>query len=115
MIDSHEFPTELPADPEGGAGALRWTAGVIALTAFALALFNAEVIADWTQDLSPGPRTARVMTAADGWKAATARLGLDAPHAGLHRVWKRAEALAWRGDRGAPAPLYAAKDTTSPR
>lgn len=97
MIDSRDFPTELPGDPDGGAGALRWTSGVIALAAFALALLNPDAIAIWTQELTPGPRTAPLVAAADAWKAATNRIGLDAPHAGLHRAWRDGEAARWPG------------------
>ena len=98
MNDDHDFPVELTPDPDGGAGALRWTAGVLALTALALAMLNAGSIANWSHELSPSPGTAKVMAAADAWQGATVRFGLDAPHAGMHRVWKRAESMRWPGE-----------------
>ncbi|MBO9713296.1 hypothetical protein [Sphingomonas sp.] len=102
MIDAEDFPTELPADPDGGASAMRWTTGVIGLATAALALLNAGAIASWSEDLSPSPGTAKVMTAADGWQAAMTGLRLDAPHGELHRAWKQAESARWSGD--APPP-----------
>jgi hypothetical protein len=95
MIDSDEFPTDLPDDPAGKTGALGWAAGVIALTAMALASFNAGAISAWADDLSPGPGTTRVVAMASAWEEATASVGLGTPHAGLHRIWKRAETAQW--------------------
>ncbi|MCW3848864.1 hypothetical protein OF829_16630 [Sphingomonas sp. LB-2] len=96
MTDGEDFPVELSADPDGGAGALRWTVLVLAITTLALALLNAEAIANWSHELSPSPGTAHVMAAADAWKDTTVRIGADTPHARLHRAWKRAEAMRWR-------------------
>ena len=100
MSDAREFPTQLADDPDGGAGALGWTTGVIALTAAALALFNAGSIATWAEDLDPGPATIKVVTVADAWQDATARLGLGAAHADLHRAWTRAQSAHWSGYEG---------------
>ena len=97
MTDSHDFPVDLPADPDGGAGALRWTARILTLTTAALALLNAAAIADWTHELSPSPGTAKLMAAADAWQGATARFGFDQPHAKLHHAWKHAESTRWQG------------------
>lgn len=109
MTDSHDFPVDLSPDPDGGAGALRWTSGVLALTTVALALLNAGAIAGWAEELRPSPTTAKVMAAADAWKGVTARLGLDTPHARLHHSWKRAEAMRWP----TPSPPDAAGRTRS--
>jgi hypothetical protein len=95
MIESHDFPARFPAEPERGADPLRWTIGILAPTALALALLNAAAIADWTAELPADPRTAKVMAAADAWNATTAELGLDTPRKHLHRTWKRAEAMRW--------------------
>jgi hypothetical protein len=95
MTNSHDFPAEFPADPEDGAGALRWTIGVLVPTALALAMLNAEAIVNWAQELPANPRTAQAMTAADDWNARTAELGLDGPRKALHRAWKRAQAARW--------------------
>lgn len=96
MTNSHDFPAEFPPDPAGGAAALRWTIGVIAPAALALAVLNTQSIVDWAQELPPAPSTAKIMAAADAWQASSAALGLDAPRNALHRVWKRAEAMQWR-------------------
>ena len=55
MADEDDFPVKLTPDSDGGASALRWTSGVLALTALALALLNAGAIANWSQELAPGP------------------------------------------------------------
>ena len=94
MIESHEFPTEFPADPPG-ADALRWTIGVLAPAALGLALLNAEAIASWTHELPASPRAATAMTVADAWQARTRALGLDAPRNAFQRTWKRAQAMRW--------------------
>ena len=95
MTNDHDFPAEFPAELESDAESLRWTIAILALTALALAVLNAEAIVNWTQELPAGPRTARALTAADAWNARTTELGLDAPQEGLHRAWKRAEAMRW--------------------
>jgi len=94
-MNSHDFPAEFPADPASGADALRWTIRVLVPTALALALLNAAAIVNWTRELPVSPGTAKAMTAADAWSAATAELGLDAPRKALHRAWKRAAAMRW--------------------
>lgn len=93
MVEEQDFPTAL-AD-EADAAPLRWTAGVVALTALALALFNAGAIAAWTEDLVPGPGTTRAVIAAEHWKDTTARIGLGTPYTALHHLWKRSESARW--------------------
>lgn len=95
LADSYEFPTDLPADANGGAGALRWTATVIALATLLLALTNAQSIRSWTEELPPGPRVLQLVAAANDWEAATADLG--AGRARLHRVWRGMEEARWTG------------------
>ncbi|HEY6816149.1 MAG TPA: hypothetical protein VI168_11460 [Croceibacterium sp.] len=95
MTDSHDFPAEFPADPAGSGDALVWTAGVIVASALALALFNASAIANWTQDLPAGPRTARAIATAEAWNAETTEIGLDAPYQRVRHAWKRAKATPW--------------------
>lgn len=95
MTEDHDFPVDLPADPDGGTGALRWTSGILIATTLALAVLNASAIASWSHDLPPSPGTAKVMAIADAWQDKTARLGFDRPHAKLHKVWKRAQSSQW--------------------
>lgn len=97
MTDSHDFPVDLAPDPDIGAGALRWTASVLAFVTLALALLNAGAIANWSHELAPSPATAKLMAAADAWQGATARFGLDTPHAALHQGWKHAQSARWPG------------------
>jgi hypothetical protein len=82
-----EFPTEFPDD----SGALRWTCGILAITALALACCNADAIAGWAEGLSMNPTTARIVVAAEAWQGEMRIAGT--PHAALHQAWKRAEAL----------------------
>jgi len=96
--DSYEFPTDLADEGDAGPGALRWTAGVIAMTAGLLALTNAAAISGWAAELAPGPGTVELAKAADGWEEATARVGLGAGHARMHRAWKRAQNTGWKGE-----------------
>lgn len=95
LADSYEFPTDLPADVDGGAGALRWTAGVVVLATVLLALTNAQSIRSWTEELPPGPRVLQLVEAANGWEAGTAGLGW--PRARLHRLWRGMEEVRWTG------------------
>jgi hypothetical protein len=95
MTEADEFPTELPADDDDAAATLRWTASVIAGTAALLALFNANAITGWSEDLPPGPATLKLVEIANGWDAATASAGLGAGHARLHKAWTRLERARW--------------------
>jgi hypothetical protein len=93
MVEDQDFPTQLGDEAFGGT--LRWATSVIALTAIALALFNASAIAAWTEDLTPGPGTTRAVVAAESWATMTARIGLGTPYAELHSMWKRLETTRW--------------------
>jgi hypothetical protein len=95
--DSYEFPTDLAEDSDP-RGALRWTAGVIAMTAGLLALTNAQSISGWAAEFEPGPGTTELARAADGWEEITASVGLGYGHARLHKVWKRVEQARWSGN-----------------
>ena len=95
MTESDDFPARFADDPASGSDPLCWTIAILAPTALALALLNAEAIASWSAELPADPRTAEVLAAADAWNARTAELGLDAPRKQLHRAWRRAEALRW--------------------
>ncbi|GEM_PF-1157294 len=109
--DSYEFPTDL-AEEADTRGALRWTIGVIATTAVALALTNAGAISGWASSFDPQPGVLALVRAADGWEETTARLGLGAPHARMHRVWKRMELVRWTN--GGPVVQQAALDVRAP-
>jgi hypothetical protein len=95
--DSYEFPTDLVEEADT-RGALRWTIGVIATTTAALGLTNAGAISGWASSFDPQPGVIALVHAADDWEEATARLGLGAPHARMHRVWKRMEQARWSND-----------------
>ncbi len=99
VMDSYEFPADLPDD--AAPGTLRWTAGAIALATALLALTNAQAISGWADEFPPGPNTMKLIAAADAWQDATARAGLDLGHSRLHRVWKGLESARW----SPPAPV----------
>jgi hypothetical protein len=103
--DSYEFPTDL-AEEAAPQGALRWTIGVIATTTVALALTNAGTVSGWAASFDPQPAVIALVHAADGWDEATARLGLGAPHARMHKAWKHMEQAHWSG--GGPVVEQAA-------
>jgi hypothetical protein len=103
--DSYEFPTDLAEETEPGS-ALGWSSSVIALTTAVLALTNAGAISGWAASFDPQPVTIALTHAADGWDETTARLGLAAPHAHMHRAWKRLEQARWQG--GGPVVEQAA-------
>jgi hypothetical protein len=89
--DSYEFPADIGGDDDPGA--LRWTATVIAVTAGLLALFNAQALTGWAEDLPPGPAAMKLVAAATAWEDATGSLGL--PHARMHKAWKQVERAEW--------------------
>jgi hypothetical protein len=95
--DSYEFPTDLAEDVDP-AGALRWTATVIAMTAALLALTNAQSISGWASEFEPGPGTTELAQAADEWEEITAQVGLGFGHARLHKIWKSVEQARWSGN-----------------
>jgi len=109
--DSYEFPTDLAEETNAGS-ALGWTIMVIATTGAALALTNAGAISGWAASFDPQPAVIALVHAADGWDETTARLGLGAPHARVHKAWKRMEQARWSG--GGPVVEQAALDAPAP-
>lgn len=109
--DSYEFPTDL-AEEANAQSALGWTSIVVATTAALLALTNAGAISGWAASFDPKPGMLALVHAADGWDEATARLGLAAPHARMHKAWKRMEQARWSG--GGAVVEQAALDVQSP-
>lgn len=109
--DSYEFPTDL-AEEADTRGAFAWTASVIAMTAAALALTNAGAISGWAASFDPQPPVIAMMRVADRWDETTARLGLGAAHARMHKAWKRMEQARWSGNR--PVVEQAALDAHVP-
>jgi hypothetical protein len=98
MENAYDFPAEFPDDPEAGQTALRWAVAIVAMTALALSVLNAQAIAEWAAELPANPVTAKIVATADGWNARVAKAGLDTPRKDLHGAWKRAEATRWSTD-----------------
>ncbi|PTQ11645.1 hypothetical protein CLG96_09550 [Sphingomonas oleivorans] len=85
-------PVDLPVGEAVDAHPLRWTSVTIAVAALFLLMTNAVSIRDWANDLTPSPAQARFAAAAEEWVAITDRIGLGAPRATLHGLWKKAQA-----------------------
>jgi hypothetical protein len=68
---------------------LRWTAGVLAVSALFLLVFNARSLSTWLADKEPTPVTLQARALAESWTTATAAVGLDRPHALVRALWER--------------------------
>jgi hypothetical protein len=79
---------------------LRWTTLVILTASLVLAIFNAGAIRGWSYQLTPGPVSARIVAAAEGWYDLTAAAGLDRPAATLRGWWLKVKELRF-GDESA--------------
>lgn len=112
MSDLYEFPVDLPDQGDDGRATLKWTAGVIVLTTFGLALFNPAAISGWVDDLPPGPATMHLVAMSESWAATADHIGLAAGHARLHAVWKTAERTDWKGRQ--PVEMAATDGVANP-
>lgn len=104
-------PVDLPEVEEEDGHGLRWASVAIAVAAAFLLPFNAVTIDEWANDLPPGPASARLITATGAWAGAMERIGLSAPRATVHALWKQGEALSFPGGQGEAGP---APDTSPP-
>ncbi|MFA6114405.1 MAG: hypothetical protein WC729_10440 [Sphingomonas sp.] len=102
MSRPQEFPVDLPG-PAGQERALRWTAIVIGVATLSLALTNANAITSWGAEQTPGPRVAQLLERADRWRETTDSVGLGAPRATMHRIWKKIEEARWSPEDGVGA------------
>jgi len=104
-------PVDLPeVDGEDGH-ALRWASIAIAVAAAFLLPFNAAILDEWANDLPPGPAAARLTVVTGAWAGFNERIGVAAPRATLHALWKRGEALSFGGG---PEAEGSAGDTSPP-
>ncbi len=98
-------PTLLPRDPVDTRRAGRWTGVTIAIAAACLALFNAQGLGGWVDEMTPGPLNAPLRAPVAAWVARTQ--ALDNPRATLRRWWQRARAARFGteqpGQQGAAA------------
>ena len=91
--DALASPVDLPDRFGARRPGLRWAAGSIAVATLFLGATNAVTIRDWAEDLTPSLWQAEASAAADRWVELTDRAGIGTPRAGLHALWKRAQAL----------------------
>lgn len=86
-----ESPVDLPRD-----GTAKRPLGWATLTIFIASLFllvtNAFTIEAWVDEQPAGPTQARLAGWAGEWLSATEALGLTAPRAEVHRLWKEGQA-----------------------
>lgn len=101
MDEEDAFPAALPDDPAGTGSALGWTAAVVAITTLLLAVFNAQALEGWADDLTPSPAVGHVVAAASAWRARTDRYALGVPRRRLHAAWKAAERAGHPADSAA--------------
>jgi hypothetical protein len=97
-------PVDLPGDVVGEGAPVKWTAQIVAVASASLLLFNAVAIRSWASELHPGPWTDPIISAADAWYEATARIGLAAPVETMHGWWQRVQAARFGGTEPAAAP-----------
>jgi hypothetical protein len=95
-------PVDLPPPPVPLPHPLRWTTSVIVIATLVLALFNARTLQSWSYQLPPNAATARIVTGAEAWYAATDRFGLNRPVAILHGWWEKARTARFPGIPGPP-------------
>jgi len=86
-----ESPVELP-DSGPRKRALGWTTLTIFVASLFLLVTNAFSIKSWIDEQPVSPLQARLASWAGEWQAATDALGLGAPRAELHALWKQAQA-----------------------
>lgn len=84
-------PVALPPAPVDRRRPWLWTTTSIGLAVVLLALFEGRAMADWANDLPPGPVAAALQPPVHGWANRTARAHLDAPAAWLRQRWKAAQ------------------------
>lgn len=84
-------PVALPPAPVDRRRPWRWTTTSIVLAAVLLALVEGRAMADWADDLPPGPVAAALQPPVHRWADLTARAHLDAPAAWLRQRWKAAQ------------------------
>ena len=94
MADRFDSPVDVDADEVGLSGlGLMATAVVFALVT--VALLNAHALAEWSDTLEPGARSARIGAIAHDLADRTAERGLDGPRAALNAQWQQVKAARW--------------------
>jgi hypothetical protein len=80
---------ETPAADQAAERPLRWTAGVLLVSALFLLVFNARSLSSWLAEREPTPALMQARAVAESWTAATAAAQLDRPHALIHDLWEQ--------------------------
>lgn len=84
-------PVALPPAPVDRRRPWGWTTTSIVLAAVLLALAEGGAMADWADDLPPGPVAAALQPPVHRWADLTAREHLNGPAAWLRQRWKAAQ------------------------
>jgi hypothetical protein len=105
-VREHLHPVDLPGSQFIGGHPLRWTSGVIATATLFLALTNAISLHGWAAELPPTAFNQRLVDITARWQAITDAVGLGAPRAAVHGVWKQGQAARFGSQpaEGEPTP-----------
>ncbi|RYD85802.1 MAG: hypothetical protein EOP61_38495, partial [Sphingomonadales bacterium] len=89
-MKEHELasPVDLPGTPIEGRDPLLWTTLTITVAALFLLCANAGTLAAWVDEKPPSDFQQAASDAAHRWEAAMDAIGVTAPRAALHGLWK---------------------------
>ena len=85
-------PVDLDDEGDDPESDLLWSTATLVIAALILLLTNAVSLSDWIEDMPPSQMQSQAAEVAADWRDMTGQLGLAAPRARLHDLWKRAEA-----------------------
>jgi hypothetical protein len=105
VLFDHSSAGQAVATPAQSERSLAWTTAVILVITALLALFSAASLKSWAETLPPTPVNAVIRQSAEDWFATTERLGLAAPRARLHALWRSARAMRFEGATSADAAV----------
>jgi hypothetical protein len=90
-MEHGQSPVDLDDETDESEGDLLWSTATIVIAALILLLTNAVSLSDWVEDMPPSQIQSQAAEVAAKWRDTTDQLGLAAPRARLHDLWKRAE------------------------
>lgn len=93
-MKEHELvsPVDLPGKPIVGRDPLGWTTVTILVASLVLLCANAGTLAAWIDEKPPSEFQQAASDLAHRWEAAMDAVGITAPRATLHGLWKQAQA-----------------------
>jgi len=93
-VKEHELlsPVDLPGEPIEGRHPLRWTAVTLAVAALVLLFANAATLSAWVDEKPVSETQQQLSVAAGSWAGVMDSIGVTAPRAKLHALWKTLQA-----------------------